>query len=108
MWITPLLCPFLTHADHQSISPDNLELSGVVISAQEEKKRSHSELLAGMARKSNAILAKWGHSATSDLSGGSSRYKNNSSLLLVRVGTCAIPEGAELLMILSKRLLFQA
>jgi hypothetical protein len=39
------------------MTPDNLELSIVVIFAQDEKTRSYLELIAGIARKSKAINA---------------------------------------------------
>jgi len=64
--------------------PDSLELSGVVCLPHEEKTRSHLELIAGIDKKSNAINAKWGHSASlafqyskapKRLVGGFAKYK---------------------------------
>jgi hypothetical protein len=40
------------------ISPDNLELSRVVCFAQDENTRSHSDDIAGAAKKSNAMAAR--------------------------------------------------
>ena len=47
--------PIIKHSWCHSIFSDNLELSGVVIVEQKEKIRSHSELIAGIAMKLEAI-----------------------------------------------------
>jgi hypothetical protein len=56
MTIAPRRCQFLRHSWCHKSDPDSLELSGVVILAQEEKTRLYSELIAGTARKSKAIF----------------------------------------------------
>jgi hypothetical protein len=50
----PVLKALVMH----KVSPDNLELSGVVILPQEENTRLHSELIAGIAWKSKDITAR--------------------------------------------------
>jgi len=61
--MAPLLCQFLRHLECYSMLLDSLELSGVVCLPYEEKTRLYLELIAGIYKKSNAIDAKWGHSA---------------------------------------------
>ena len=58
--IAPLHCQFFKHSWYHSSSLVNLELSRVVCFAQDEKTRSHSELIAGIAKKSYAICANSG------------------------------------------------
>jgi hypothetical protein len=56
--ITPFRCQFLRHSWCYNIRPDNLELFGVVCFAQDENTRSHSDDIAGTAKKLNAIAAR--------------------------------------------------
>jgi hypothetical protein len=109
--IAPLPYQFFKHSWCHSISPNNLELSGVVSFAQDENTRLYSELIAGIARKSNAIWVRLGQwslcifqysiTPTFDV-GGSLRYKSSSSFCLDGFGICsAIPVRLLLLRILS-------